>query len=96
MLHYVIAHKETELIKADDFIHVHVIPKENTQLLYRKYRYSEKGLEDTWRSQIIDQNKYKWVTPEDITRVIRLSGKYIELVKYLTIRYGYNFDNSQG
>ena len=92
----VIAHKETELIKADDFIHVHVIPKENTQLLYRKYRYSEKGLEDTWRSQIIDQNKYKWVNPEDITRVIRLSGKYIELVKYLTIRYGYNFDNSQG
>lgn len=91
----VIAHKEQELIKADDFIHVHVIPKENAQLLYRNYKYSEKGLEDTWRSQIANQNKYKWVTPEEIARVISLSGKYSGIVKYLCARYGYNIDNSQ-
>ena len=91
----VIAHKEQELIKADDFIHVHVIPKKNAQLLYRNYKYSEKGLEDTWRSQIANQNKYKWVTPEEIARVISLSGKYSGIVKYLCARYGYNIDNSQ-
>ena len=88
----IIAHKETEQIKADDFIHVHVIPKENARLLNRKYRYSEKGLEETWRSCILDQNKYKWFTPEDITRVISQSGKYKKLVEYLSIRYGYSFD----
>lgn len=91
----VIAHKEIEYIKADDFIHVHVIPKGNAQLLHRKYRYSDKGLEDTWRSQIIDQKKYRWVTPEEIARVISLSGKYTELVKYLSVRYGYNIDTQK-
>ena len=86
----VIAHKEQELIKADDFIHVHVIPKENAQILYRKYKYAERGLEDTWRSLISDQSKYKWVTPEEITHIINQSGKYTELVEYLSIRYGYH------
>ena len=86
----VIAHKEQELIKADDFIHVHVIPKENAQILYRKYKYAERVLEDTWRSLISDQSKYKWVTPEEITHIINQSGKYTELVEYLSIRYGYH------
>lgn len=85
-----IAHKETELVKADDFVHVHVIPEENSQLLHRKYRYSEKGLEETWRSQLTDQRKYKWVSPKDITRVVSQSGKYPELVRYLAVRYGYS------
>ncbi|MBQ9656424.1 MAG: hypothetical protein IJV38_10460 [Prevotella sp.] len=88
----IIAHKESEPIKADDFVHVHVIPKENIQLLHRKYRYSEKGLEETWRSHIIDQRKYKWVTPEDIARVVNQSGKYSELVKYLSTRYDYDIN----
>ena len=86
----VIAHKEQELIKADDFIHVHVMPKENEQLLYRKYKYSERGLEDTWRSQISNQKKYKWATPEEIAHLISQSSKYAELVEYLNVRYGYH------
>jgi hypothetical protein len=86
----VIAHKEQELIKADDFIHVHVMPKENEQLLYRKYKYSERGLEDTWRSQISNQKKYKWATPEEIAHLISQSSKYAELVEYLNVRYGYD------
>lgn len=86
----IIAHKEVELIKAEDFVHIHVIPKENTQLLHRKYRYSKKGLEKTWRSQLLDESKYKCITPEDIVSILNQSGKYSELAKYLSVRYGYN------
>lgn len=85
----IIAHKFSEPIKADDFIHVHVIPKENSKLLHRRYRYSEMGLEETWRNLIIDQSKYKWIEPKMIVRLIDESGRYAKLVQYLNIRYGY-------
>ena len=85
----IIENKETEFLKADDFVHIHVIPEENVQLLHRKYRYSRKGLEDSWRAQIIHQQKYKWVKPIEIVRLISKSNKYAEMTEYLKTRYGY-------
>ena len=85
----IIENKETEFLKADDFVHIHVIPEENVQLLHRKYRYSGKGLEDSWRAQIIHQQKYKWVKPIEIVRLISKSNKYAEMTEYLKTRYGY-------
>ena len=84
-----IAHKFIEPIKADDFVHVHVIPKENTTLLHRRYRYSEMGLEETWRNLIINQSKYKWIEPKAIVQLIDESGRYAKLVQYLNLRYEY-------
>jgi hypothetical protein len=43
-----IAHNETEITKADDYIHLHVIPIENYELLDNTYRCSSQGLEATW------------------------------------------------
>ena len=74
------AHKQTEVLKADTYLHVHVIPSANEKLLHRKYRYSDKGLEDSWREVLLDQNKYN---------AIKSTGKYDDLVEYLSIRYGY-------
>lgn len=85
----IIENKETELLKADDFVHIHVIPEENEQLLHRNYRYSGKGLEETWRAQIIHQQKYKWVKPIDIVRLISKSNNYTAIIEYLKTRYGY-------
>ena len=85
----IIAHKSVEPIKADDFIHVHVMPKENATLLHRRYRYSEMGLEETWRNLILDQSKYKWIEPKNIVKLIDESGRYAKLVQYLNLRYGY-------
>ena len=85
----IIAHKSVEPIKADDFVHVHVMPKENATLLHRRYRYSEMGLEETWRNLILDQSKYKWIEPKNIVKLIDESGRYAKLVQYLNLRYGY-------
>lgn len=85
----IIAHKSVEPIKADDFVHVHVIPKENETLLHRRYRYSGRGLEETWRNLILDQSKYKCIEPKNIVKMIDESGRYAKLVQYLNLRYGY-------
>lgn len=85
----VVAHKQAEVLKADTYLHVHVIPSSNEKLLYRKYRYSDKGLEESWREVLLDQNKYKKVNPELIVNAIKSTGKYSDLVEYLSIRYGY-------
>jgi len=82
----VVNQKNKEIIKADDYLHVHVIPSENTDLLNKKYKCSNKDMETTWKDQLIDSKKYQIITPQKL-----LSGiseiEYDELLKYLTIRY---------
>ena len=61
----IIANKDTETIQADDYMHIHVIPAENRELLYKVYSCSGKGMEETWRYSIKDQSKYMIVSPKD-------------------------------
>lgn len=82
-----IAYSDDEVVKADDYIHIHVIPKENKELLEKLYVPSEKSMEDTWRSLIKDQNKYKILTPEELFKPINSSVEYEDLIKYLQERY---------
>jgi hypothetical protein len=82
----IIAHKDSETMKADDFIHIHVIPQENKDLLNKTYRCSDKGMEETWRENLQNQNKYQIVTPKELLGSID-KIKYGELINYLTKRY---------
>lgn len=82
-----IAHSDDEIIKADGYIHIHVIPKENKELLEKKYAPSDKNMEDTWRFLIKDQNKYKILTPKELFEPISSGGEYDSLIKYLQERY---------
>lgn len=81
-----ILHKDTEILKADDYIHVHVIPSANHDLLDKVYPSSGKRMEETWRSCIIDQNKYRIITPEDLLAGIK-SKNYEKFIDYLQNRY---------
>jgi len=85
----VIANKATETLKADNFLHIHVIPKNNDALLKTNTRYpynvSDKGMEDTWRSCLNDQSKYRIVDPEVLLSPV--ADEYNELVEYLKKRY---------
>jgi hypothetical protein len=81
-----IEHKNEEIIKADNYIHVHVIPKENKELLDKKYKVSNKNMEETWRDTIVDQEKYKIITSYDLIKNID-RVKYCNLMQYLTKRY---------
>ena len=82
----IIKNMDTETIKADDYIHIHVIPPENHDLLDKTYTRSKMDMEHTWRAQIKDQDKYRIVTPNDLLSSAD-PQKYGPLLKYLQERY---------
>ena len=55
-----------EKLKADNYMHIHVIPSANKDLLDKKYSVSGMGMEDTWRSMLNDQSKYIIVDPQKL------------------------------
>ena len=81
-----IANKEVEEIKADDYIHVHIIPQENIDLLDKQYLQSGKDMETTWRHCLFNQSKYKIISPQNLLSNID-SIKYKDLINYLSERY---------
>ena len=74
-----------EKLKADNYMHIHVIPSANKDLLDKKYSVSGMGMEDTWRSMLNDQSKYIIVDPQKLLEPIK--DKYPELASYLKKRY---------
>lgn len=80
-----IRHKVQERIKADNYLHLHVIPSENDELLKKNYKVSGKDMETSWRSMLSDQSKYIIVDPQRLLSPIE--EKYPELMDYLKIRY---------
>ena len=81
-----ISHRKTETIKADVFIHVHVIPGENGNLLHKNYPCSGKGMEATWRECLNDQSRYVIVSPEALLKTVD-RDRYNTLFEYLNTRY---------
>jgi hypothetical protein len=79
-------HKKTEMLKADNFLHLHIIPKENDDLLKKKYKCSGLDMETTWRKHLKDNTKYRIISPEVFLQNID-KEKYAELINYLAIRY---------
>lgn len=75
-----------ETISAEDYVHAHIIPKENAELLDKKYAPTGKGMEATWREVINEQSKYKIISPKDLLANIDKT-KYAELIEYLQKRY---------
>lgn len=80
-----IKNKATERIKADHYLHMHVVPKNNVDLLQKTYRFSNQNMEATWRSMINEQSKYIIIDPQELMSPIK--SKCPELYNYLKIRY---------
>ncbi len=81
-----IKNNQTERIKADDYLHVHVIPTENKDLLNKVYKCSGLDMERTWRKHLKDQSKYLIISPDKLLHGIDRI-KYRGLLDYLKTRY---------
>ena len=81
-----IKNKKTETIKADNYLHLHIIPKENDDLLKKKYKCSGADMESTWRKNLKSNALYKIISPEVFLNNID-KEKYKELIDYLAKRY---------
>lgn len=80
-----VANKAYENIKADNFLHLHIVPNKNIDLLNKIYKKSGKQMEETWRDMIKDQSKYVLIDPKIFMTPIKES--YPELWQYLEQRY---------
>ena len=82
-----VKHKLQETLKADNYLHLHVIPSANNDLLLKDYKCSNRQMELTWRNSINDQSKYKIIDPKDLMQPITALGTYPDLIHYLQARY---------
>jgi hypothetical protein len=82
-----VVHRADECVKADEYIHVHVIPPDNDQLLKKLYPISGLPMENTWRNRIVHQDRYTIISPEAFLNPIRNAGNYQDLMGYLKQRY---------
>jgi hypothetical protein len=79
--------KTQETLKADNYLHIHVIPDGNADLLKKSYKCSGLDMEGTWRSLLKDQSKYRIITPQNLMSGLLLNAKYQTLINYLSTRY---------
>lgn len=62
-----VKHKNNEVIKADDYVHVHIVPTGNNELLHKKYPCSGgKDMLTTWKGQLKNPNKYVLISPAEL------------------------------
>ena len=79
--------KEEKILPAEHFVHIHVCPKENKELLDKWYAEvtNMPSMEEAWREMLSDQSLYHLVDPKEFMRPIAKS--YPELYNYLQERY---------
>lgn len=72
---------------AEEYLHVHVIPNGNRQLLSKKYDWTDTlGLEQTWKSYLSEPERYKVLSPNDLIGSIG-ERKYSDTLDYIRNRY---------
>ena len=81
-----IVNRDRETIKADSFLHVHVIPSQNADLLKKQYKCSGKEMETTWKDHLKNKEKYVIISPKSLLDNLD-TVKYKDLISYLSIRY---------
>lgn len=80
-----IKNKAAERIKADHYLHIHVIPNNNVDLLQKTYKFSNQNMEVTWCCMLNEQSKYIIINPQKLMSPIQ--NKCPELYNYLKTRY---------
>lgn len=70
--------------EADDYLHLHIIPDENRELLHKQYPCSGQGMEQTWKNCLVDPDKYKVLSPK---KLWQYQDQSTPVYKYLERRY---------
>ena len=60
-----ILHKKDEKLKADNFLHIHIIPKGNKELLDKKYSFTGLNMQESWKTHLITPEKYFVLSPQE-------------------------------
>ncbi len=82
-----VRYRDSESLSADDFLHIHIIPSANRDLLDKKYPCTGLGMEMSWRNMLRDQSRYVIVDPGAILEEMSGNPAYEKLAGYLDVRY---------
>ena len=79
--------KEEKVIPAEHFVHIHVCPTGNKELLDKCYSEvtNQTSMEGAWREMLTDQSLYHLIDPKELLRPI--AQTYPKLYNYLQNRY---------
>ena len=79
--------KDEKILPAKHFVHIHVCPKDNKELLNKHYVEvtNKNTMEEAWREMLTDQSLYHLIDPKDLMEPI--AKKYPDLYNYLKKRY---------
>ncbi len=70
--------------EADDYLHLHVIPADNAELLDKIYPCSNKDMETTWKDCLTDPDKYIIISPQQFWSKQLIDT---DIYNYLSRRY---------
>lgn len=72
---------------ADDFLHVMIVPEANKELLNHSYQCQNSGLNNVWKEQLENTDKFMVVDSRVILSLIKANANYKNLYNYLNARY---------
>lgn len=88
LLEQMVLHRGQEKRSAEGFLHVHVIPKGNLELLAKRDPATGLTMPEQWRHQLSDGSRYCVVDPQDLVAPLKALLGYGPLLRYLQVRYG--------
>jgi hypothetical protein len=73
----------------DEYIHLHIIPENNKELTARKTSPDLNGhdMPDSWKRTLVNPEKYKVISPEELLEPLKHEKDVQSLLKYLEKRY---------
>ncbi|MGQ9644565.1 MAG: PGN_0703 family putative restriction endonuclease [Ignavibacterium sp.] len=76
-------------LKTDDWLHLDIIPENNLNLRYQVPAPDmvQSGIEEAWKTQLKEPEKYNVITPQKLLKPIIFEAKFRSLVNYLNYRY---------
>ena len=76
-------------LKADDWLHLDIIPENNLNLRYQVPApdLMQSGIEEAWKSQLKEPEKYNVMTPQKLFKPFIFDSNYRSLITYLNKRY---------
>jgi hypothetical protein len=81
---------ETNEMGCDEYIHLHIIPKENLkirEITSPNLKFKGSDMSAVWRKQLKEPSKYQVCSPEELLSPLKDNQEFKSFFDYLKIRY---------
>ncbi len=72
---------------ASKYLHLHIVPSANKDLLCKHYKCVSQDMEIAWKNMLNNPNLYLRIDPQSLLSPLVEDGKFADLINYLQTRY---------